>query len=81
MLKGRVDSVGDGGCVGVGGELPPGVLAPKQDPQTLAQLAAGLGWSLPADVPIEELVFFIAIPICGLLTLEAVRRLLGTRRA
>jgi lycopene cyclase domain-containing protein len=41
-----------------------------------------VGWSLPADVPIEELVFFIAIPICGLLTLEAVRRLLGgTRRA
>jgi lycopene cyclase domain-containing protein len=35
-----------------------------------------VGWSLPADVPIEELVFFIAIPICGLLTLEAVRRLL-----
>ena len=36
-----------------------------------------IGWSLPADVPVEELVFFIAIPICGLLTLEAVRRLLG----
>jgi lycopene beta-cyclase len=35
------------------------------------------GWSLPADVPVEELVFFIVIPICGLLTLEAVRRLLG----
>jgi lycopene beta-cyclase len=41
-----------------------------------------VGWSLPADVPVEELVFFIAIPICGLLTLEAVRRLLGgSRRA
>jgi len=41
-----------------------------------------VGWSLPADVPIEELVFFIAIPICGLLTLETVRRLIeGTRRA
>jgi lycopene cyclase domain-containing protein len=37
-----------------------------------------VGWSLPADVPIEELVFFIVIPICGLLTLEAVRRLLGS---
>jgi lycopene cyclase domain-containing protein len=36
-----------------------------------------IGWSLPADVPIEEFVFFIAIPICGLLTLEAVRRMLG----
>jgi lycopene cyclase domain-containing protein len=41
-----------------------------------------VGWSLPGDVPIEELVFFTAIPVCGLLTLEAVRRLLGrTRRA
>ena len=29
------------------------------------------------DVPVEELVFFVVIPICGLLTLEAVRSLLG----
>jgi lycopene cyclase domain-containing protein len=33
------------------------------------------GWELPGNVPVEELVFFIVIPICGLLTLEAVRRI------
>jgi lycopene beta-cyclase len=37
------------------------------------------GWSLPGDLPVEELVFFVVIPICGLLTLEAVRRLSGDR--
>jgi hypothetical protein len=30
---------------------------------------------------IEELAFFTVIPICGLLTLEAVRRILRTREA
>ncbi len=35
------------------------------------------GWELPFDLPVEELVFFVVIPICGLLTLEAVRRVLG----
>jgi lycopene cyclase domain-containing protein len=35
------------------------------------------GWELPGSLPIEELVFFITIPICSLLTLEAVRRVLG----
>ena len=40
-----------------------------------------VGWSLPGDVPIEELVFFVAIPVCGLLTLEAVRGILGRSRA
>lgn len=34
------------------------------------------GLQLPGDLPVEELVFFIVIPICGLLTLEAVRRIL-----
>ena len=34
------------------------------------------GLRLPFDLPIEELVFFIVIPICGLLTYEAVRRVL-----
>jgi lycopene cyclase domain-containing protein len=34
------------------------------------------GWSLPGDLPVEELVFFVVIPMCGLLTLEAVRRIL-----
>ena len=38
------------------------------------------GWELPFDFPVEELVFFVVIPICGLLTLEAVRSLSGRRR-
>ena len=33
------------------------------------------GWHLPFDIPVEELVFFCVIPVCGLLTFEAVRRL------
>ena len=37
------------------------------------------GWMLPLSFPVEELVFFLVIPICGLLTLEAVRSLLGRR--
>jgi lycopene beta-cyclase len=35
------------------------------------------GWELPLDLPVEELVFFLVIPICGLLTFEAVRRVLA----
>lgn len=35
------------------------------------------GWSLPFSFPVEELVFFLVIPVCGLLTLEAVRSLLS----
>jgi lycopene cyclase domain-containing protein len=27
------------------------------------------------DLPIEEIVFFLVVPVCSLLTLEAVRRL------
>jgi len=40
------------------------------------------GWRLPFDLPVEELVFFVVIPICGLLSLEAVRWILagGWRR-
>ncbi len=34
------------------------------------------GWRLPGDLPIEELVFFVVIPICSLLTFEAVGRVL-----
>jgi lycopene cyclase domain-containing protein len=37
------------------------------------------GWNLPGRLPVEEVVFFVVIPICGLLTFEAVRRLLGDR--
>lgn len=33
---------------------------------------ATTGVMLPFEMPLEELVFFIVIPICGLLTLEAV---------
>ena len=35
------------------------------------------GWHLPGDLPVEELVFFVAVPLCTLLTYEAVRRVLG----
>ncbi len=35
------------------------------------------GWELPGNLSIEELVFFLVIPICSLLTFEAVRRVLG----
>jgi len=34
------------------------------------------GLKLPVDLPIEELVFFLVIPICGLLTYGAVSRIL-----
>lgn len=35
-----------------------------------------VGVTLPGGMAIEELLFFTAIPICALLTLEAVRRIL-----
>jgi lycopene cyclase domain-containing protein len=34
------------------------------------------GRRLPGNLPVEELAFFVVIPICGLLTLEAVRNIL-----
>lgn len=34
------------------------------------------GWELPGNLPIEELVFFVVIPICSLLTYEVVGRVL-----
>jgi lycopene cyclase domain-containing protein len=37
------------------------------------------GWTLLGNLPVEELVFFVVIPICGLLTYEAVRRVLTER--
>ena len=37
------------------------------------------GWLLPGAVPLEELVFFLVVPVCGLLTYEAVGTVL--RRA
>jgi len=36
-----------------------------------------VGVDLPGGVAIEELLFFIVIPICALLTLESVRRVLA----
>ena len=38
------------------------------------------GRELPGNLPVEELAFFVVIPICGLLTLEAVRRILDRAR-
>ncbi len=34
------------------------------------------GWQLPGRMPIEELAFFIVVPLCGLLTFEAVGQIL-----
>jgi len=36
-----------------------------------------VGLTLPGGMAIEELVFFTIIPVCGLLTLETVRGILG----
>ena len=36
-----------------------------------------LGVTLPGGLPIEELLFFLVIPICAVLTLEAVRVVKG----
>ena len=38
------------------------------------------GILLPAKVPVEEIVFFLVIPVCGLLTYEAVGTVLGWMR-
>jgi len=35
------------------------------------------GWELPGSLPVEELAFFLVIPLCALLTFEASRRTLG----
>jgi lycopene cyclase domain-containing protein len=32
------------------------------------------GWQLPGRLPIEEVVFFLVIPICAVLTFEVVSR-------
>src|SRR4051794_28420885 len=37
-------------------------------------------WHLPFGVPLEEAVFFLVVPLCALLTYEAVTRLLGRLR-
>jgi len=38
------------------------------------------GIELPGSLPLEELVFFVVIPVCGLLTYEAVGRMLAGQR-
>lgn len=38
------------------------------------------GWRLPFEVPVEELAFFVVIPVCGLLTYEAVGTMLARTR-
>jgi lycopene cyclase domain-containing protein len=38
------------------------------------------GFRLPFRMPIEELVFFLVVPICGVLTYEAVGVVLGRLR-
>jgi len=39
------------------------------------------GWTIPPNLPFEELVFFVVIPICALLSYEAVSWILGRRHA
>ena len=36
-----------------------------------------VGVSLPGGVPLEELLFFVVVPTCALLSFEAVRRVRG----
>jgi len=39
-----------------------------------------VGLSLPGGLPIEELLFFLVIPVCGLLTYSAVDSILRSTR-
>lgn len=43
------------------------------DPRFLVRL------TLPFGVPLEEVLFFVVVPVCGLLTFETVERLLPPR--
>jgi lycopene beta-cyclase len=38
------------------------------------------GWELPGALPVEELAFFVVIPLCALLTYEAVTVVLAAAR-
>ena len=40
-----------------------------------------VGFTLPGGMAVEELGFFLVIPVCGLLTLEGVRSVLRRSRA
>jgi len=39
-----------------------------------------VGWHAPASLPVEEVLFFLVIPLCGLLTYSAVDNLLPVVR-
>lgn len=39
------------------------------------------GVTLPPSLPLEEALFFLVVPVCGVLTLETVRRLAPPRHA
>ena len=39
--------------------------------------AQTLGLRLPGGIPVEELLFFVVVPVCAVLALEAVRRVTG----
>ena len=39
--------------------------------------ASTTGVRLPGGVPVEELLFFVVVPVCAILTLEAVRAVKG----
>ena len=36
-----------------------------------------LGVRLPGGIPLEEVLFFLAVPVCAVLTFEAVRKVTG----
>jgi lycopene cyclase domain-containing protein len=39
------------------------------------------GWELPGSLPVEEVSFFVAIPLCTLLTYESVQHVLDRWQA
>ena len=36
-----------------------------------------IGWKFPGGMVVEEILFFVAVPVCALLSLEAVRNMLA----
>jgi lycopene cyclase domain-containing protein len=39
--------------------------------------AQTLGVRLPGGIPVEEVLFFVVVPVCAVLTFEAVRKVTG----
>lgn len=62
-----------------GAMLPPLVVFTLWDLVAIARhhwsFGAGnlVGWRLPFDLPVEELAFFVVVPICAIYSYEAVR--------